>query len=66
MKKYNVEFKVEQIYNVEVETESDHSSPDFEQDIFDLIIEDYHVGNMDKDEPEKHYFLKDIREKTLQ
>ena len=40
MKKYNVEFKVEQIYDVEVETEVKESSPVFEQDIFDQL--DFH------------------------
>jgi len=57
MKKYRIKFKVEQIYNIDVEAEN-------EDDAYDICIEERQNGNLeeDKEMPEESYALESIEE----
>ena len=61
--KYKVKFKVEKIYNVEVDIEDPPTSSDELSDsIYDLITDDYEVGNMRKDEADETFSVEEIKE----
>ena len=61
--KYKVKYKVEQIYNVEVEIDNPPKSPEeLSDDIYELITEDYEVGNMDNDEVDETYSVEEIED----
>ena len=63
MKKYKVKYKVEKIYNVEVDIEDPPTSSDELSDsIYDLITDDYEVGNMRKDEADETFSVEEIKE----
>ena len=63
MTKFKVKFKVEKTYDVEVEVDdSNRSIEDRNDEILMMIEEDYELGNMDKDESEESYAIKDVKE----
>tara|TARA_R100001594_G_C4011463_1_gene257062 strand:- start:607 stop:816 length:210 start_codon:yes stop_codon:yes gene_type:complete len=63
MKRYKVKFKVEQIYNVEVEIDNPSPCINERNDLlYDTIIEDYDVGNMDNDMPDESYSIEKVEE----
>ena len=62
MKKYKVKYKVEKIYNVEVEIEDPVFPPAISDHIYEIITEDYQVGNMDNDEVDETYSIENIKE----
>jgi len=49
MPRYKIKFKVEQIYDVEIDTPCPQNSKEFKDEISDMIIEDYEVGNMNNE-----------------
>jgi|1_EtaG_2_1085319.scaffolds.fasta_scaffold10730_6 hypothetical protein len=62
-KKYKVKFKVEYNYNVEVEIDNPSSCINERNDLlYDTIIEDYDLGNMDNDMPEITYSIGKVEE----
>ena len=61
MTKYNVKYKVEKIFYVEVEIDNPPNSPEELSDsIYDLITEDYEVGNMNNEEADENYSIEEI------
>ena len=61
--KYKVKYKVEKIYNVEVKIDNPPKSPEeLSDDIYELITEDYEVGNMDNDEVDETYSVEEIED----
>ena len=50
LKKYKAEFKVEKIYDVEVEIPGDIADIDVAEKIVEIMQEDYLCGNMDNEE----------------
>ncbi len=63
MTKYKVKYKVEKIFNVEVEIDNPPKSPEELSDsIYDLIIEDYEVGNMNNEDADESYSIEEIEE----
>ena len=50
LKKYKAEFKVEKIYDVEVEIPGDIADVDVAKRIDEIMQEDYLCGNMDNEE----------------
>ena len=61
--KYKVKYKVEKIYNVEVEIDNPPKSPEeLSDDIYELITEDYEVCNMDNDEVDETYSIEEIED----
>ena len=63
IKIYKVKYKVEKIYNVEVEIEDPSSSIDERNDlIYEIITEDYEVGNMDNDLADETYSIEKVEE----
>ena len=63
MKRYKVKFIVEQTYNVEVEIDNPSSCINERNDLlYDTIIEDYDVGNMDNDMSEESYSIQKVEE----
>jgi hypothetical protein len=63
MTKYKVKYKVEKIFNVEVEIDNPpKSSEELSDSIYDLIIEDYEVGNMNNEEADESYSIEKIEE----
>ena len=61
--KYKVKYKVEKIYNVEVKIDNPPKSPEeLSDDIYELITEDYEVGNMDNDEVDETYSIEEIED----
>ena len=63
MAKYKVKYKVEKIFYVEVEIDNPPNSPEELSDsIYDLITEDYEVGNMNHDEADESYSIEEIEE----
>ena len=62
-KKYKVRYKVEKIYNVEVEIDNPPKSPEELSDsIYDLITDDYEVSNMDSDLADETYSIEKVEE----
>jgi len=63
MKKYKVKYKVEKFFYVEVEIDDPPKSPEELSDsIYDLITEDYEVGNMNNEEVDESYSIEKIEE----
>ena len=63
MKKFKVKYKVEKIYNVEVEIDNPpKSSNELSEQIYEIITEDYQVGNMDNDEVDETYSIQELEE----
>ena len=61
--KYKVKYKVQKIYNVEVKIDNPPKSPEeLSDNIYELITEDYEVGNMDNDEVDETYSIEEIEE----
>jgi len=57
MKKYRIKFKVEQIYDLDVEAANEDAA-------YDICIEERQDGNLDEDKemPEESYALESIEE----
>ncbi len=63
MKKYKVSFKVEKWYQgIEIETDHPYDSDEFGDTIYDIIGDDYRVGNMDSDLSDEIYSVEKIEE----
>ena len=63
MKRYKVKFKVEQIYNVEIRIDNPSSCINERNDLlYDAIIEDYDLGNMDNEMPDETYSIQKVEE----
>lgn len=63
IKKYKVKYKVEKIYNVEVEIEDPSSSIDERNDlIYEIITEDYEVGTVGNDLADETYSIEKVEE----
>ena len=63
MKRYKVKFKVEQIYNVEIGIDNPSSCINERNDLlYDAIIEDYDLGNMDNEMPDETYSIQKVEE----
>ena len=61
--KYKVKYKVEKIYNVEVEIDTPPKLPEeLSDNIYELITEDYEVGNMDNDEVYETHSIEKVEE----
>ena len=62
-KKYKAKFKVEKIYDVEVEIPGDIADIDVAENIVEIMQEDYLCGNMDNEEEEDCQFkIDEIKE----
>ena len=63
MTKFKVKFKVEKTYDVEVEIDSqDMSTQDRDDEILAMIEDDYEIGNMDNNDHETSYAIRDVKE----
>lgn len=63
MTKFKVKFKVEKTYDVEVEVDdSNRSIEDRNDEILMMIEDDYEIGNMDKNDHETSYAIRDVKE----
>jgi len=63
MTKFKVKFKVEKTYDVEVEVDdSNRSIEDRNDEILMMIEDDYEIGNMDNNDHETSYAIRDVKE----
>ena len=61
--KFKVKFKVEKTYDVEVEVDdSNRSIEDRNDEILMMIEDDYEIGNMDNNDHETSYAIRDVKE----
>ena len=58
--RYKIKFKVEQIYDVEIETDHPKDSPEFDDTIHDIILDDYSVGNMNNEFATETYSIEKV------
>ena len=60
---YDAYYVLKRIFNVEVEIDNPPKSPEELSDsIYDLITEDYEVGNMNNEEADENYSIEEIEE----
>ena len=63
MTKFKVKFKVEKTYDVEVEVDdSNRSIEDRNDEILMMIEDDYEIGNIDNNDHETSYAIRDVKE----
>ena len=60
MPRYKIKFKVEQIYDVEIDAPCPQNSKEFKNEISDMIIEDYEVGNMNNEFATETYSIEKV------